>query len=212
VPAARTCGQGRPFLTPVSIKGAAFAVVTVPVACLQAFDVVDLEIRHVSHTHMQTYKSWESMHELVFCVLIRTCARLHLRVCTHSHAHMRMCNLLQKQWHVSNFANKVKVWKAEARAEKKEKERLLRLCVCVCVCVCVYVIVYVRACLLKPQCTPDHACARSIPQAHFGIDPSVVGACSSPQHLKPDTRRPQSGTHSGSRRERSSYICNNLRP
>lgn len=33
----------------------------------------------------------------------------------------------QKQWHVSNFANKVKVWKAEARAEKKEKERLARL-------------------------------------------------------------------------------------
>jgi len=34
---------------------------------------------------------------------------------------------VQKNWHVSNFANKVKVWKAEARAEKIEKDRLARL-------------------------------------------------------------------------------------
>ena len=33
---------------------------------------------------------------------------------------------VQKQWHVSNFANKVKVWKAEAKAEKMEKDRLFR--------------------------------------------------------------------------------------
>ena len=33
---------------------------------------------------------------------------------------------VQKQWHVSNFANKVKVWKAEAKAEKIEKDRLFR--------------------------------------------------------------------------------------
>jgi hypothetical protein len=34
--------------------------------------------------------------------------------------------VLQKSWHIHNFSNKVKVWKAEAKAEQKEQERLAR--------------------------------------------------------------------------------------
>jgi hypothetical protein len=49
----------------------------------------------------------------------------------HAPGRALVCGL-QKQWHIQNFANKVKVWKAEAKAEQRVQERLARCGACGC--------------------------------------------------------------------------------
>ena len=83
------------------------------------------------HTHTVRHYA----ESVTYQVYIYVCIYTHTHIHTHMHTHTVAQTLnpkpetecvLQKSWHIHNFSNKVKVWKAEAKAEQKEQERLAR--------------------------------------------------------------------------------------